>query len=130
MIWDTSFVIDLMNEDKEAIQKLTELSNRGEQQATTSITVFELFTGMAQSQRPEEEKNKILRVLNGQRILNLKWESAEKAGEIHGFFKKKNDPIKPLDCLIASIAIINNEKLVTRNRKDFEKIQGLELETY
>ena len=38
--------------------------------------------------------------------------------------------IQPIDCMIAGIALIRKEKVLTRNVKDFSKIKDLEIETY
>jgi tRNA(fMet)-specific endonuclease VapC len=42
----------------------------------------------------------------------------------------RGTPIDDIDILIAGIAIANNLILVTNNRKDFEKIEGLEIEDW
>ena len=46
MIADTSFIIDIMKSDKEAIKKAEEIQKNGNTIAVTSISVFELFVGV------------------------------------------------------------------------------------
>ncbi len=130
MILDTSFVIDVMEEKEEAVLKLKEIIKSGDLQLITSLTIFELFTGLARSKRPTEERNKITKVLEGQNIISFDKESAEIGGEIDGKLIADGNGINIVDSMIAGIALIKKEKIVTRNIKDFSRIKNLEIETY
>ena len=130
MIVDTTFIIDLLHTDVKAVQKLQELLKQGTIIKITAVTVFELFTGVVRSQRPAEERNKILKVLEGQLVIPLKREAAEKAGEIDGLLIQEGKRIDIADCLIAGIALSRNEKVLTRNVKDFSRILRLGVESY
>ena len=130
MIWDTTFAIDLMNKDEKAIQKLKEIVSMGETQKTTVITIHELSRGIARSNKPEIEKNKMKELLKDQFVVEFDEKSAERSGELEGALIKEGNRIDAIDCMIAGIALTRNEKLITRNQKDFGKIQGLELVTY
>ncbi|MBS3136929.1 hypothetical protein J4232_00725 [Candidatus Woesearchaeota archaeon] len=46
------------------------------------------------------------------------------------FKNKRGIPINPQDSMIAGIAIRNNESVLTRNTKHFERIDNLTIETY
>ena len=130
MILDTTFIIDLMEKEDGAVKKLHELIKLGEPQLTTTLTIFELFSGMTRSNRPLEEKNKVLEVLKGQLVVELNNEAAEKAGEIDGTLIKEGKMIGPIDSMIAGIALVKREKVLTRNIKEFSRIRDLQIETY
>ncbi len=130
MILDTSFVIDLMNGDESAVQKFKTLSNKGETQIITALTIFELFSGLARSKKAEAEKSKIISALQGQIVIHLDNDSAEKGGELHGNLAKEGKTIGVIDAMISGIALIKKEKVLTRNVKDFSRVKGLEIETY
>ncbi len=130
MIFDTAFLIDVMKNDQRAVSKLQELIQRRETQLITSLTVFELFSGVAQSNMPLKERNKVMNILNGQLILHLDNDAAEKAGEIDGGLIKEGKMIGPIDSMIAGITLVKKEKVLTRNVKDFSRIKGVEVETY
>ena len=130
MIVDTSFVIDLMKNNKDAIAAYKKLQIIGEPLLVTSFTVFELFTGITRSKRPAEEKNKVINILKGQIIIPFENEAAEKAGEIDGTLAKDGYIIEGTDVMIAGICLVKNEKILTRDIKDFSKIKGLKIETY
>ena len=130
MIFDTTFVIDIMNREQRAVNKLNELISKREPQFVTVLTISELFSGLSRSKKPIEERNKIMDALNGQLIINLDTIAAEKSGEIDGILIKEGKTIRPIDCMIAGIALLKKEKILTRNIKDFSKIRGLEIESY
>ena len=130
MIVDTTFLIDIMEKLPEAEEILNKLSKNGEPLLVTSLSIFELYTGIIRSQNPIKEKNKILKALQDQVILSLDEKSAEKAGEIDGISIKEGNMLGIIDCMIAGIAFIKNEKVLTINIKDFSKIRGLKIETY
>jgi tRNA(fMet)-specific endonuclease VapC len=44
--------------------------------------------------------------------------------------KERGELIGDLDILVASIALANNEKLITRNIKRYNRIMGLEIESW
>ena len=52
------------------------------------------------------------------------------SGDIYANLRKKGTPVDDIDILIAGIAIANDLVLVTNNRRDFEKIEGLEIEDW
>ena len=129
MIMDTCFVIDLMNNDTKAVKKIENLTKGGEPLFLTAVTIFELFSGVVRSNKPEKEKSKIIEALNGQLILNLDDKSAEKAGNVDGKLTKEGNSIKPLDCMIAGITLNKNDRILTRD-KDFSRIPLLKIENY
>ncbi len=130
MILDTTFIIDLMNKDEKALLKLEQFKKTRETLSVTAITIFELFMGVAHSNYPEKEKEKIRKALEDIWIVSFDWFSAEEAGQLHGSLSKKGNMLLPQDCMIAGMALNLKEKLLTRNAKDFSKVKGLELVTY
>lgn len=130
MILDTTFLIDLMDQLPEAISKIQELEERREKLLVSSISIFELWTGIAQSKYPEKEKQKVSRILGSQLFVDFDQVSAEEAGKINGTFCKIGSIIDPEDCMIAGIARTHNEVVLTRNLKHFGNIEGFSLETY
>ncbi len=130
MIFDTSFVIDLMYATPEAVKKFNDLQQDKERLFTTSVTIFELWAGISQSDRPEQEKKRAIRILESQTILDLNQESAKKAGMISGTLSNEGKKIDSEDCMIAGIAKYYGEKVLTRNVKHFSRIKDLKIVTY
>lgn len=130
MILDTCFLIDLMNNNDDAFNKLIELEKRQEVQKITAISVFELFSGAERSNNPQKEKEKIQQAYINMLMMSLDEKSASKGGELFGNSVKKGKMLPFSDCMIAGIVIANNETLLTRNVKDFSKIEELRIEEY
>ncbi|MFO7793902.1 MAG: PIN domain-containing protein [Candidatus Nanohaloarchaea archaeon] len=122
MILDTNFIIDVMNGDKEALNKLDKLENSSSPVSTTAITLFELWSGINRSNKSEEEKEKVMNVISSLTIFSLDEKSARIAGRIDGVLADNKEKMSPEDCKIAGIAIKNSEKVVTKDR-DFSTIQ-------
>ena len=129
MILDTNFIIDLMDGKESAVKRLNELLEKNEPQLIGTPTVFELWSGIAHSQKPTEEKAKILQVLTAQAVVPLDQPSAEVAGEIDGRLAREGKTIDPEDCMLAGIAKIRNQRILS-NDKHFERIKEVVVEKY
>ena len=130
MIADTSFLIDIMARDPAALRKARELEETGTTILVGSPSVFELFSGVALSRKPDEEKRKITTVLSSLPQLSLDSPSASAGGMIYGERSKAGQTIDAEDAMIAGIARVNQEKVLTRNTKHFSRIEGVTIETY
>ncbi len=130
MIADTSFLIDIMKSDKEAIKKAEEIEKNGNTIAVTSISIFELFVGVTLSIKQDRERNKIDRILKGLPIISFDEDSAIEAGKIFAQKRKNGMLIDPEDSMIAGICSRRNEILITRNIKHFNDIESLRIESY
>lgn len=127
---DTTFLIDLMRGKQEAIEKLKQLESEMIPIFVSTPTIFELWTGIMATKKPDDEKQKVIEVISSVNNLELNLESAKAAGEINGILIKKGEMIDPEDCMIAGIAQTNNESILTRNTLHFGRIKGIKIETY
>lgn len=125
---DSDFIVDLDRGRPAAIAKLDELEQRGEPVYTTAINVAELYHGAHSSQKNiDRAVGRIEKILGRFSILNLDYDSAKLWGELTGRLKKSNS-IGELDLFITSMALANKQALVTKNKKHFEKVPGLQIE--
>ena len=128
---DTTFMIDLLHKNPEAEKKLSSLIKGSDNPCTTVITVGELFYGAYKSRNTEEEKQNVKRALSGFLILEMNERGAEKFGQILGTLDKNGQKINDRDVMIAAIAMSKGENtVVTRNKKDFERIPNLTVLSY
>ena len=130
MIADTTFIIDIMARDVSAMKKARELEEKGDTIMVCSPTVFELFAGVVLSRKPQQEKSKITTVLSSLPQLVLDSSSASAGGLIYGEQARAGHQIDPEDAMIAGIARVSSEKILTRNIKHFSGIEGVAIETY
>ena len=129
MIIETSFVIDFLQGDEDAVSKMQSLIDEDSPYEVASPTIFELWGGLQNIEAPEKEKQKILLLMQGIVVFSLDEESAKIAGTIDGQLAKKGLKINTEDSMIAGIAIRNNKKILTRDQH-FERIEGLKIEKY
>jgi tRNA(fMet)-specific endonuclease VapC len=128
---DTTFLADLIRKNPDANKKLNNLAKQSDSLSTTIINSAELFYGAHKSKSVDTEKAKLKLVLSRFLVFEMDEVSAEKFGEILSKLDKQGQKIADRDIMIAAIAITKGENvIVTRNKKDFEKIPQLTIQTY
>lgn len=123
---DSDFIADLDRGNPAALAKLDEIERRSEPIYTTTINVAELYHGAHSSRKSDRAIGRIEKILSRFSILNLDYESAKLWGELAE--KLKSNSIGELDLFIASMALSNKQAIVTRNRRHFERVPGLQIE--
>ena len=134
MIGDSDFFIDLMHprsaRHEAAVTKARDLDKSGVRIAMTAVTRFELAAGVERFVKPDAEREKIKALLAAHTTYDLDGRAADLAGTIYGSLQLKGTVIGVADCLIAAIALASGEELLTRNRKEFGRIEGLTVISY
>ena len=127
---DTDIIIAFLRGDKEAAKKINNFSNFGIQLSTTPINVCELYIGAYKSQNPEENVGLIDDFLQSLICLDFNFHPCKLIGFLTNKLMKKGRFIGEMDILVAGLALLYDEVLVTRNVKHFEKIEGLRIEKW
>ncbi|MFC4249379.1 type II toxin-antitoxin system VapC family toxin [Natribaculum luteum] len=130
MIQDTSFIIDLLRGDENAKRLLDIVEKEARPQKVSSVTVLELYEGVARSQTPEAKRERILEILETKHVVSADHTVMRKAGKLSGELINDGERIDREDCMIAATAVLNDEPVITRNTKQFERIGGLEVRSY
>ena len=130
MLLDTTFLIDLMRGDEGAVEKATEIEAQLRQQRVSSMTLFELYYGVARSNQPEQERSIVEEVLTTKPIQPADTAVMRKGGRIAGELANAGEPIGDGDVIIAATASVLDEPVVTRNSADFDRIDEIDVETY
>jgi tRNA(fMet)-specific endonuclease VapC len=134
IILDTNACIDYLNginEVRNAISHQEDLVH------ITSITVYEVNIGLERTKRKISEKryNELYKIwvqfISSMEIFPLGYKEAEKAAEVYDTLESKGQMIDDNDILIVGIMLSNGiTKILTKNRKHFEKIEGIEIIPY
>ncbi len=127
---DTTFIIDILRNNREAVLKKENLENSSESITIASPTIIELIRGLSSVNVKLNEREKIKDFIDSVITLPLDKQSAIESGNIELSLIKNGEKIELEDILIGAIAIVNNEILLTRNKKHFDKIKGLKIESY
>ena len=126
---DTDILIGLIRERKDAVAFLASL-DKNERVTATLVSACELLEGAYLSNDVPKELDRVKKVSAVLKLLLPTASTAEKFGAISAELRKKGEPIGNFDVLIACIAMENNEALVTRNSRHFDRIKGLTVLTW
>lgn len=132
---DTSFLIDFLSGDLDAIEKMRRIEGEGNMLAVSSIVVYELLVLSAGDRAPEKIQkaiNTIEMILSRiGTIWSLDQEAARLAAEIQRTQMLKGKPVSVRDLFISATTIMNGcRTIITRNPRDFELVDGLKVEQY
>lgn len=129
VLLDTSFLIDLMNGDEDAVEKARELEDELVQQRVSSMTHFELYYGIARAAQSESERETVENVLASKPVHPADTVVMRKAGRLSGELQNEGNPVEDGDVIIAATAAVVDEPVLTRNVTDFERL-SVEIEPY
>ncbi|MEW6777719.1 MAG: type II toxin-antitoxin system VapC family toxin [Bdellovibrionota bacterium] len=122
VIADTDVLIDFLAGKEPGMSAVTRELERGGL-VTTAITWFELFAGNLNA----KQKRIFDQLFEAVPVLSLDLDAADKAAGIHRMLLQRGEEIGMADSLIAGMVFRHGGTLLTRNRKHFERVPGLEL---
>jgi len=128
---DTTFLIDILRNDKGAVVKGIEL-DKEPLVFTTEANVYEIASGVWQQKiNKEKALHDIEVLLDKLTVLPLDHKGAIRAGQIAGTLSRQGKMIDDIDCLAAGILLTNGcSTIISRNVKHFRRIEGLDVENY
>jgi tRNA(fMet)-specific endonuclease VapC len=119
---DTDVLIDYLAD----VQPSTDLVREyiaSDNLQTTAISCFELLSGAG----PGRRGDKVRTLVEAIPVLPLNREAAVQAAKVRRTMTGSGSSIPMADSLIAGVALANDLPLLTRNRKHFEAVEGLQL---
>jgi tRNA(fMet)-specific endonuclease VapC len=125
---DTDWVIDHLNHIEHVTRRLEELAPEG--LALSIISLAELYEGVYYSRDSVESEAALQRFLNPElTILSLDEETCKIFGKERGRLRTAGLLIGDCDLLIGATALRHRLTLLTNNRRHFERIEGLRMES-
>jgi tRNA(fMet)-specific endonuclease VapC len=124
---DTNIVIAVLNErNTAAARRLDEELALATPIVLSAIVLFELRYGIARSARRERDEAVLAHFMTlPLTIASFEDDDAPHAGTIRAYLERDGIPIGPYDVLIAAQARRRGAVLVTRNKREFERVPGL-----
>jgi len=98
--------------------------------ALPSIVVFELMVGVLRSDAPARRQAQLQLFLRTVETLVFGDAEAEAATQVRSDLEAQGLPIGALDVLIAGTALAHHATLVTRNTREFARVDGLSVENW
>lgn len=123
---DTNAVIAVLKGNADVLRKLKR--HPPDRYAISVVVAHELYYGAYKSVRVAENLARLdeLRF----QVLELDREDARQAARIRAKLAGVGLPIGPYDVLIAGQAMARSLTLITHNRREFERVEGLQLEDW
>jgi tRNA(fMet)-specific endonuclease VapC len=126
---DSNVCIRLINNSSSAvIDRLA--AQEPEDILVSTITQLELYYGAYRSVQKERNLEILQRFFLQFTVIPLDKEAAKIAGKIRAELASRGTPIGPYDLQIAAIALANNLILVTHNTREFNRVNGLQIEDW
>jgi tRNA(fMet)-specific endonuclease VapC len=129
---DTNAVVALLrNKPARVRERYREAEAAEDYVALSSIVMFELWYGVAQSSRVPENTERLRVLLSGDLdLLDFDDEDARIAGQVRATLEKAGTPIGAYDLLIAGQALRRGLTVVTANTSEFSRVTGLKWEDW
>jgi tRNA(fMet)-specific endonuclease VapC len=121
-IVDSDVLIDYVN-DRGSAPDQVESGLRAGALATTSVTAYELWSGIRDGRRGRA----LAAVLGEIGILPVDATAARRAADVRRALEAKGQTLPTPDLLIAGVCLAWGAPLLTRNRRHFERVPGLRL---
>jgi tRNA(fMet)-specific endonuclease VapC len=124
---DTDWIIQYFHGHPEVIRRVDEL--RGEGVGLAVVSLAEVYEGVYYSRYPQETERQLIEFLRGFPVLNIDLETCKLFGRERGRLRAARQMIGDFDLLIGAIALQHQMTLLSNNRRHFETIEGLQLES-
>ena len=125
---DTNTCVDVMRNHPNVVNRLSVVAP-GDSVIST-ITSYELYTGIAKCASPDKEQAKVDLLLQTVMELPFDQTAAREAGRIRGLLESRGEMIGPYDVLLAAHALAAGLILVTANTNEFQRVPGLTVENW
>ena len=124
---DTNAVIALFKNHPPGVRnRLRHVVSRGVSIAVSTVVLYELWYGVARSQRRRENAQRLRVFLSGDvEVVPFDEQDAVAAGDLRAALETAGTPIGPYDLLIAAQALRSGTTLVTANVSEFARVPGL-----
>jgi tRNA(fMet)-specific endonuclease VapC len=125
---DTNTCISLMRGHPKTLSRITPLAPSD--CAVSTVTTYELYTGVEKCARPTVERAKVDRLLKTLIVLSFDPTAAQEAAKVRATLESEGVSIGPYDLLLAGQAIALSLTLVTGNSREFARVSGLAIEEW
>jgi len=129
---DTNACVALINQKPASVRvRFDRARERGGEMLVSSVAAFELWYGVAKSQRQEVNAQRVEAFFAGPvAVLPFDEEDARSAGRIRATLESAGKPIGAYDVLIAGQAARHELTLITANAREFGRVSGLSWEDW
>ncbi len=95
-----------------------------------AIVIYELEVGIAKSTMPDKRRQQLQKLISSVNLLPFGLKDARRAAQIRADLERLGTPIGAYDILIAATALAHGATLVTHNKREFRRVDGLVLQDW
>jgi predicted nucleic acid-binding protein len=131
MILDTEFLISLRAEEPDALELAAALESTGVPTRIPTIAIEELYVGVGAGDDTNENARAYEALVANKPVVHLDETISRRAGVLEGrhLVSDSKPSLGTGDAIVAATGLVHNEVVVTDDR-DFEHVEGLQLELY
>lgn len=130
MMLDTTFLVDVVRGDPGARALLAEAERGSEALRVPAPAVAKFWEAIERSRHPPRDAERVREVLAAAAQASFTGAHAVRAGRILGAAAREGAEMDPFDAMVAAVAVEEDETLVTRSVREFERVPGLRVRTY
>jgi tRNA(fMet)-specific endonuclease VapC len=124
-VLDTNTVLDYFRGRGDVAKNLLAMPPR--EVALPAIVAYEIWVGVLGSQNVRRRQAQYEQFLANVEVLAFDSAVGRRAAELRHALERRGEGIGPLDTLIAATALAHNATLVTRNVREFGRVEGLKV---
>lgn len=125
---DTNTLVDFFRGSGRVAERL--LATPPNEIALPAVVLYELEVGVDRAGNVERRREQLHDLVALAATLPFGASEAETAARVRNELERRGEPIGPLDTLIAGTALAHGAILVTRNTREFGRVQGLRIEDW
>lgn len=124
---DTDWVIHYLNGHPSIVIRLNSLTEQG--CALSVVSLAELYEGVYYSSNPTGNEQALDDFLRGASVLGIDAETCKIFGQHRGRLRARGKMVGDFDLLIGATGLRHGLTVLTNNRRHFELIEGLQIES-
>jgi tRNA(fMet)-specific endonuclease VapC len=124
---DTDWAVHWLHSNERIQQRVEEL--RGQGLGISAVSLAELWEGVHYSRDPRESEHQLHGFLSRVSLIGIDSETCKLFGKERGRLRAEGKRIGDFDLLIGVTACQHELTLLTNNRRHFENIDGLRIES-
>ena len=126
VLLDTDVLVDFLRNGIDTSNVFRDVKDKNAHAFVSVITTFELYNGALLSPNPKQKLEDLSIILGSIEIIPFDNAQSYVASKIYAHLVKKWAKLEIRDILIASCAISRNIKILTNNKKHFNRIPELQ----
>lgn len=130
VILDSSFLVDVQNGVESALEQARTIEASGSPRRVPHVVLYDLYVGVGKGPRDERNRARIEEVVQSLVLEPTTTSIVRRAGELEGSLQREDGGVGAVDAIVGATARSYGEPVVTDDVQHFERMDGVEVQTY